>query len=62
MHFLKLLLSEYMYSVTSEKRTPTGLAKKFGIWKFPEFRNSELSEQVETLKHQLFKKEMMKNI
>jgi hypothetical protein len=24
-------------------------AKKFGIWKFPEFRSSELSKQVETL-------------
>jgi hypothetical protein len=41
--------SFFIYSVTSENRTPVGLAKKFGIWKFPEFRSSGLSEQVETL-------------
>jgi hypothetical protein len=41
-----------MFSVTFENWTPVGLAKKFGIWKFPEFRSLELSEQVETLEHQ----------
>jgi hypothetical protein len=41
-------------SVTSENRTPVGLAKTFGIMKFPEFRSLEFSEQSTIIKHQLF--------
>jgi hypothetical protein len=45
--FVKLYV--HVVCVTSENRTTMGLAKMFGIWKFPEFRSSELSERVETL-------------
>jgi hypothetical protein len=31
-------LNVIIYSVTSEKRTPMGLVKKFGFQRFPEFR------------------------
>jgi hypothetical protein len=44
------------YNLTSENQTPVGLAKMFRFWKFPEFRSSELSEQLETLHINCFSK------